>query len=346
MKIKGWTRVTLISVAAFACLIFGAGCAGGTSSDEFKTAFENDSIVSDGVVRSDYVKETPYSVTSFDVGDTETDGDTTISTINAVIENESFRSNLSIEGRATKEDKDTSYSFRVLDSQTTPIKGIDFDKDHELEAVEATLSDDGKTCAVEIVNDYDYWFADVVLTDTYTYSFSSDRGWRFDKDDRSDNTTYKDLEGTYSCPAGTVPQYSDFTISDLDAETGEFEIAFTQDENPRQNIAEVIYAAASVNAKASIEPQEGTAEKGAMDDGLIYAFKATGTSDKGSKTASIEGYIGVDSSGNQILFLTESKVATTITSKNDRDLGWEPKNDYWTVKDLVLTKQPKADDQQ
>lgn len=159
--------------------------------------------------------------------------------------------------------------------------------------------------------------------------------------DESDDSIdiYENLAGVYKSPAGVSPQFEEFTISDVDSELGEFEITFTQSEIKSQGAAESIYAPASVEAVASVSSRKGSTGEGAMDDGYIYEFEATGTSDQGSETATLKGYISVNESGKPIVYIKESKISTTFTSSTDRANGWDGKNDIYTVKDMTLTKQ-------
>lgn len=313
------------------------GAIGSASDDGFKIAFAQENIAKEGVVSNDFTKATPYEVTAFEVNNlTESDGER-VCDIKATIENESFSTVITAKGtEITPEGEDASatYSFDVLDTTTVPKKGIDLDNENELGEVESVLSEDGKTCTVEVVDDYNYWFVEGTNTALYTYEFGED-GWEFDEVDEKTAETFKDLEGTYTFPSGEDTHYSNFTITDLDPAKGSFKISFTQDEVKDNDLAETVYQAANVEETAGITPEltDGDTE-GAMDNGILYRFNATGTTDIGAGAAHMNGYLGEDKAGNKIIYIEESEVSITRTWK----FSSEPANETWRAKDYALIK--------
>lgn len=316
-------RGSIFALAAALAITSGAlvGCSGGHNDsaeeqqgtfaaselplDEMQAAFEGDSIVENGVASNEYLKESPYKVTSFEVTNNRDSDDGTEYEIKATIENDNYVTEMTIDGLQ----QGSRYEFDVVDSTTTPKKGIDFDNANGIEEAEAVLQSDGKTCTVEDIETYDYWFATVTKGGTYTYKFTGD-GWESDGNDAAEKTEYKDLEGTYTQPAGELVNLSNFTVSNLVPSTGAFHISFTQEEYV--NDFKETMQKASVELDAGITPVNGSSENGAMDDGNIYEFQAHGTTDKGDKTASMNGYIGVDKSGNKILYITDCSVDSIL----------------------------------
>lgn len=316
-------RGSIFALAAALAITSGAlvGCSGGHNDsaeeqqgtfaaselplDEMQAAFEGDSIVENGVASNEYLKESPYKVTSFEVTNNRDSDDGTEYEIKATIENDNYVTEMTVDGLQ----QGSRYEFDVVDSTTTPKKGIDFDNANGIEEAEAVLQSDGKTCTVEDIETYDYWFATVTKGGTYTYKFTGD-GWESDGNNAAEKTEYKDLEGTYTQPAGELVNLSNFTVSNLVPSTGAFHISFTQEEYV--NDFKETMQKASVELDAGITPVNGSSENGAMDDGNIYEFQAHGTTDKGDKTASMNGYIGVDKSGNKILYITDCSVDSIL----------------------------------
>lgn len=291
---------------------------------ELQKAFESCSIVENGVVSSNYVKESPYQVTAFELlSNTSTDNGTEY-VFTATIENDNFITEATVNGLQTG----TRFKFDVEDSTTTPKKGVDYDNENGIMETTSVLAEDGTSCTVENVESYDYWFATVTKGGTYTYKFDK-TGWCFDSTDAAEKIEYKDIEGTYVQPAGELVKYSNFKVSNLVPSTGAFHISFTQEEYVN-DFKETMYKA-SVELDAGITPVEGSSESGAMDDGVTYEFQAHGTTDKGDKTASMNGYIGVDKSGNKILYITECSVDSVLDVGLSHDQNRVTKISDWAM---------------
>ena len=343
-------RGSIFALAAALAITSGAlvGCSGGNNDsaeeqqgtfaaselplDEMQAAFEGDSIVKNGVASDAYLNPSPYKVTSFEVTNNRDSDDGTEYEIKATIENDNYVTEMTVDGLQ----QGSRYEFDVVDSTTTPKKGIDYDSKNVLEDTESVLSDDGKSCTVETSEDYDYWFVEGSENSVYTYKFDGN-SWSFDDVEQQSNVTYKDLDGTYSCPAGETTQYENFTISNLDPKNGTFDIAFTMADIRYDSTVQHHYFAANVTERAGIDPVANMGEDSSMDNGLTYTFKATGESDQGNKASSMNGYIGVDSTGKPIIFIENSTVATLYEAK----LSWEPVPEDWDIDaedNYVLTK--------
>ncbi len=318
--------------ALFAC--GGQGSSGGGQSavsgksyDDLKAAFRQDKIFEQGVASNMLVEESPYEVTDFVVSEeTETENGFEYK-IDAVIENANFASNLSL----TCERRGEIFLFDLVDSSTTAKKGIDFDQEHGIDGVESVLAEDGKSCTVFVESPYDYWFIEGKTEATYTYKFDG-HAWTYEGvRPGADYTFKKDVEGEYLCPAGESPQYTDFTISDFDSDKGTFSIKFTQEACA---IGVSQCQEAHVELTGGITPEECTENTpGRMDNGMLYSFKAQGSSDLGGQVAEMEGYFGVDAEGNPTITLTKSKVDTI----GQGTLG-DPYEKQIAVHDYVMTK--------
>jgi len=274
---------------------------------DLQREFESSSIVERGVVSSNYVNESPYEVTALDLLSNTDTPDGTEYEFTATIENDNFITDMTVNALQ----QDTRYTFDVVDSTTTPKKGVDYDNENGIMEATSVLAEDGTTCTVENIESYDYWFATVTKGGIYTYKFDK-TGWLFDSTDAAEKTEYKDIEGTYIQPAGELVTYSDFKVSNLVPSTGAFHISFTQQEYV--NSFKETMQKTSVELDAGIKPVDGSSEDGAMDDGIIYEFQDHGTTDKGDKTASMNGYLGVDKSGNKILYITDCSVDSILVT--------------------------------
>ena len=305
----------------------GSEASGGKSRDDLKAAFERDKIVEQGVASDALVEESPYEVTDFTVsGETETEHGTEYA-IDAVIENANFTSALSL----SCERRGEIISFELVDSSTTPKKGIDFDKANGIDAAESVLSDDGKSCTVHVEAPYDYWFIEGQTEETHTYKFDGS-SWSHDgMRPAADYSFKKDIEGEYLCPAGELPQYSGFTISNIDPDQGTFTIKFTQDAF-MSGTTQCQETHVELTAGITVEECEDAAP-GRMDNGMLYSFKAQGTTDLGGQTARMEGYLSVDAEGNPVIILSVSKVDTVGQG------SWgDPFDKMIMATDYVMTK--------
>ena len=339
MKVLAKKKLVIMGVAAVAAMVLalglaacgGQGASGGKSHDDLRAAFEQDNIVKVGVVSDAYVEKTPYEVTDFAVTEeSETEHGFTYK-VDAVIENESFTSTLSL----TCERRGEIITFDLLDDSSVAKKGIDFDTEHGIGDAQSTLSEDGKSCTVHVESPYDYWFIEGSTEATYTYKFNGEAWVYDDMRPGADYTFKKDIEGEYACPAGESPQYSGFAISDVDPDKGTFAIKFTQNALAPVAGGDIRCQEARAELTAGITFEEcADGVDGRMDNGMLYSFEAQGTTDAGGQVAEMKGYLSVDAEGNPIMVLTSSKVDAIATG------SWgDPFEKLITVRDYVMTKE-------
>ncbi len=131
----------LLASALAVCAVAMVGC--GSNVDKMKTAFEADPYVTAFEVNSDYVVDSPYSVTSFEVvNEVKSNGVTSIE-FTAALENESFKADVA--GVAYPGEDDT-FIFNVYgDPAVTAKKGIDFLSSEE----ELLSADEGYTVSFD-----------------------------------------------------------------------------------------------------------------------------------------------------------------------------------------------------
>jgi hypothetical protein len=324
------------ALVAVCVLLLVSGCSGKPDASSFEEAFKNDTIATEGVMSSDYVEDSAYEVKEFEASDVNEQNGVYYCSFTATIENDSFKTELEGRGYATPKSEnsdDCKYEFTVNSSETSPVAGVSQDPDHDLDDAEITLSKDGETCTATVEDAYDYWFVTGTTTHTYTYSFDSEDGWIFDDEDSTTTTTYKsDLEGTYTSPSGVEIPYTSFTISNVDEDLGSFTISFTQGQ--WVDGVKNTHFEAKVSEQAGISPEEGPEEDGALDNGIVYYFEATGTSDQGDGSASMNGYIGVDENGHNIIYVESSQV-DTLRQLYERD----PRETEDSVDDYTFVKE-------
>lgn len=328
--------IAAVIVAAIVVLVVAFNASGctvlGQTPDKFKTAFASDSIVQYGIADDDYVHESAYSITSFScnnirkVTDYQVDAD-----IKATIENDNFKTEIVATGTYFDMANNSAaqrygytpqgYTFSVKSSATTPKKGIDFDTSNGLSNCQATLSDDATSCSVDVDSTYDSWFVTADSNHVYTYRFDGQR-WTFV--DETEKTTFEykdDIEGDYSGRTGTLTNFSRFTISALDAESGTFIIDYTVSQ---PNVFGWGPDSVSGTVQTAIEP---TTEHGIFwgeseEDGRYYCFDAVGSSDSGDGQAKISGYFTASANGECSIQLTSTSIDYSHTaygiSRNER----------------------------
>ena len=298
----------LLCLSCF-CLTSCGSSAFGQSEQTFKDAFVSQGLDTKGVASSDFVKETPYSMTAFSVSGIEKSGDNKATAkATATIENESFASEVVYKCTYTDSKDNPSYSFELESSSTTPKKGIDYDSSHQLYDCDSVLSDDKASCTVSIDTDCDEWFVESKNNATYTYKFDGDE-WGYADSDESRNVKYKDIEGAYAAKSGNAVHFSKFEISDLDPDKGTFTISFSTEEYMRGTVP---ISSASGTMKAAIEPVLSSTD--ALDDGYSYQFEASGSSDSGMKQANLKGCFAVSSTGEKTIALKKGGYISANTT--------------------------------
>lgn len=324
------TRFLIVAVAMcviLACGFILSGCSAGPlgqSAEKFKQAFLEDAIVQNGIAGNQYVKDSAYEIKEFEIGDIEQTSDTEVfAPFNAKIENANFITDVS--GTATyTQMRGTDggyYVFECDSSETTPKKGIDFDEGRKLEDVEAILSDDGKSCSVEVIKDYEFWFVDSEVKTVYSYEFTGQNRWEYKGDDKQHTTVYKDIDGTYAANSGDLTDLAAFEVSNLNAEKGTFDIAYTSKETsiPVGISRTRVYPEIHGTLTATFDPIYDDKDK--MEDGYSYRFEAKGTTDQGAdKTVYITGYFTVNSNNELGISISRFSQATDYYSEYSGDL--------------------------
>ncbi|MDD6730095.1 MAG: zinc ribbon domain-containing protein [Eggerthellaceae bacterium] len=285
----------------------------GQTPDKFKTAFENDSIATNGIAKNDYLNDSTYTVTSFKAENIKKVNEFEVTAdITATIENDNFKTDIQAVGAyydATKSQNEVAqallsqgYMFEVTSSTTTPKKGIDFDKTNGLDAANSVLSDDATSCTVDVNKSNSFWFADSTIDTHYTYTFDGTE-WKFSNKDESDQFTYKkDIEGNYAAKvSSSLAQLQKFTISNLNTEKGTFQIDYSLLATP----AGAQDTTVTGTIQATIDPsQQSNSSNGKQADGKLYYFEGTGTSDSGDGQAEIKGYFTTSKSGESSIELS------------------------------------------
>lgn len=325
-----FSRFAILACLVVAIVAVLAGCSSGPlgqNSEKFKEAFLEDAIVQNGIAGSQYVNESAYEVTSFEIGDIEQTSDTEVSTpFNATIENANFISDVS--GIATyTQMRGTDGGYYVFEcdaSETTPKKGIDFDESRKLGDVEAVLSDDGKSCTVEVMNDYELWFADSEVKTVYSYEFTGQNRWEYEGDEKQHVVEYKNIDGSYAADSGDLTDLAAFEITNLDSSKGTFDIAYTAKETsiPVGLSRTRTYPEIHGTLSAAINPSDKGANT--LEDGYSYFFTAKGTTNQGSdKPVEIEGYFVIDGNNKMAIEITKFSQTTSYASEYSGDMRTE-----------------------
>lgn len=312
---------TRFLVGICAVLLLGSGLSGcspaplGQTSATFKEAFANDSLVQKGVAANSYLNESPYEIKSFSIESVEQQNDTKVTAdFAATIENNNFITE--IEGTATylqASDSSPAYEFDVTSSNTTPKKGIDFDKSNGLENIDSVLSDDRVSCTVETADTFSYWFADSSVNHLYTYQFDG-TSWKQKSDDVQHKVVYKDINGNYLAKTGDLTKITLFEISNLDANTGSFDVNYRIGEYSSGYQNMIFHPEINGTLTATIEPTLD--ERNDESDKYTYKFKATGTSDRGNgKEATFEGYFSTNEFGEKIIQITSASISSEEVAK-------------------------------
>lgn len=316
-----WQRLARSLVGICTVLVLCSALSGcspaplGQTTTTFEEAFAEDVLVQKGIASSSYLNESPYEVKSFTAENIEKRSETGVTAdFSATIENDNFMTEMS--GTATylqEPDGPSTYEFDVVSSETTPKKGIDFDKSNGLEHIDPVLSDDRTSCMVEIVDTFSYWFADSSVKHLYTYQFDGSR-WALKSDDVQHEVTYKDIDGNYLAKTGDLTKVTLFDISNLDAATGSFDVAYRIGEYSSGYQNMLFHPEINGTLKATIEPAlDG---KNDESDKYTYKFKAVGTSDRGNgKEATFEGYFSTNEFSEKIIQITSASISSEEVAK-------------------------------
>lgn len=277
-----------------------AGCSSGPDESAFREAFAKTEWVSDGAASNNYVKETPYEVTSFELDDLKKVSDGLVEgAFAATIENESFTTQYVGYASALTDEKALNpFTFEVRDMSTTPKKGIDFiEVNGEEVDVDCELSEDATSCTTEFTDEAQLWFVDSKRTTQATYTFK-DNGWSEKESETTLAFNYHDIDGAYKGKTGDITALSRFEIRDVDAKAGTFTIDYTYDA-PKSLFSDAEQITGTLSAVIDTEARSNNAQS----DGISYYFEAKGTSSGGDGQANAAGYFTTSDSGEHSIEL-------------------------------------------
>lgn len=211
------TKKTLLALASAAAMCLAlSGCAGGVSDDQVKQDVQSSSIVSNGLVPSSYVEESPYEVTELKVGKQQ---DETASGIEArrvefsgKIANANFESSFSGHAYYTKQgDSWMNVTGPTTDAgSTVPLKGVDsmttnasMADNEKLENFESTFEQGEGSYTAKATQKtlIEGWFANDEVTTEQNFVFNSDEGWKQSGEPQvtGTTTTYKLAGKQFTC---------------------------------------------------------------------------------------------------------------------------------------------------
>jgi hypothetical protein len=314
-------KTTILMVFIAATAFYGMGCSSnlGQNAKTFKDALLQDMILQNGIASPNYLNDSRYELTLCDVENITKISDSIVSAdINATIENANYMTELILiaqyheapddQDGKTASDPPQGYSFSVESSVTTPKKGIDYDQAFNLANCDAPLGSDGVSCEVSKTAEYGFWFADSVVSTTYSYKFNGTE-WDFVNEDISHTITYKDINGEYAAKTGNLTDFSRFSISNFNPEKGTFTISYTIDKPHTGNFT---YPIINGVLEATMDSQEIGDQT--QKDGYSYYFEAKGSSDSGKGEASCQGYFTVSSDGESVIEIDGGGIDVTYTS--------------------------------
>ena len=177
--------------------------------------------------KNDYVEPTEYESSLDEVSSISVSNGKATGSVQATFDNESFESTATLNFTADADDSNklSHIKFSVESQTTTPIAGIDYDEENDLENCDSELTDDNE-CTVSMPSDPDTpWYANSKSNDVYTYSFDGKK-WSFDDMSTEDNDTddyynYDAIVGSYHCTRDDKYVCDDpITITDVDSGAG------------------------------------------------------------------------------------------------------------------------------
>lgn len=307
-SVRPTSILTLLSIAitTMLALCLLSGCSGSRVSENVVLkAINNSNQLSSGFVLQDYLDIQPYEVSELSIlsDDRGLDKHTRIIVCSYIVSNDNTSSEVSatlVFDTGSKEPR--LISARSVEARTVPLKGIDFDEQHGLQSCEAKFDPTSNSCVVSRVESYNLWFADSSITSSYSYSFVKDGNmsrWKFEKEDASRSTTYKNLEGGFYGKTGKVANFTSFTIKNLDPVKGTFDIDYTYTVTTTSLYSsERRVEEASGTLHAVIDTENGSwLQSNKQEDGLSHFFEAKGTSSRGNGEASLTGTLVMSDSG-------------------------------------------------
>ena len=177
--------------------------------------------------KNDYVEPTEYESSLDEVSSISVSNGKATGSVQATFDNESFESKAKLNFTADADDSNklSHIKFSVESQTTTPIAGIDYDEENDLENCDSELTDDNE-CTVSTPSDPDTpWYANSKSNDVYSYSFDGKK-WSFDDMSTEDSDTddyynYDAITGTYQCTMDDKYACDDpITITDVDSGAG------------------------------------------------------------------------------------------------------------------------------
>lgn len=177
--------------------------------------------------KNDYVEPTEYESSLDEVSSISVSNGKATGSVQATFDNESFESKAKLNFTADADDSNklSHIKFSVESQTTTPIAGIDYDEENDLENCDSELTDDNE-CTVSMPSDPDTpWYANSKSNDVYTYSFDGKK-WSFDDMSTEDSDTddyynYDAIVGSYHCTRDDEYVCDDpITITDVDSGAG------------------------------------------------------------------------------------------------------------------------------
>lgn len=177
--------------------------------------------------KNDYVEPTGYESSLDEVSSISVSNGKATGSVQATFDNESFESTATLSFTADADDSNklSHIKFSVESQTTTPVAGIDFDEENDLENCDSELTDDNE-CTVSMPSDPNTpWYANSKSNDVYTYSFDGKK-WSFDNVSTEDSETddyynYDAIVGSYHCTRDDKYACDDpITITDVDSGAG------------------------------------------------------------------------------------------------------------------------------
>lgn len=236
VKLSKKAKIILAAIAVIVIVGAGVACVLSTQHQQLVAAVEPQlakalSKKYDGedtlFAKNDYVEPTAYESSLDEVSSISVSNGKATGSVQATFDNESFESKAKLNFTADADDSNklSHIKFSVESQTTTPIAGIDYDEENDLENCDSELTGDNE-CTVSTPSDPDTpWYANSKSNDVYTYSFDGKK-WSFDDMSTEDSDTddyynYDAIVGSYHCTRDDEYVCDDpITITDVDSGAG------------------------------------------------------------------------------------------------------------------------------
>lgn len=220
-RLRGKTKLVVgggIVLAAVTVLVAFFFLGGGVPKGQVEQDLKASSIMTEGVLHSNFVNDAPYELVEFSVtGQKDESGEFfgqkyTAKTVSfdATIRNANFESSFSgtVSYLKSSDGWEKAGGFAIDNQNTTPLKGVDSIEeesrsitaggDVSVSDFESNFSSEGglyASSASQTIT-YAFWFADDIAKNTQSFSFDNDRGWVANSDvEASDLKTVWKLSG-------------------------------------------------------------------------------------------------------------------------------------------------------